>query len=127
MARATRGNGLVDRDTLPSNMRVFTVMQQTICDSLGAYCTEGQEAALTEADARRYYNLRLVQAAMPLFEEQQTLDSTLFASAQAQTNVAKKGPHDVVAKPTVAESAKVEAAAGEDSGQSKQEPAANTK
>jgi hypothetical protein len=69
MARATRPNGKVDREELPEDgsIQVFTVISNTLRDSLGAYCVAGQEAALNKRDAKKYYKLALVQAAMPEF------------------------------------------------------------
>lgn len=70
MAKATRTNGKVDKKSLPRGMKIFTVVSNTIKDSLGAYCTEGQEAALNKADATKYHKLHLIQAALDFDDEE---------------------------------------------------------
>ena len=101
MAIATRHDGKVDRDELPEDMEVFTVVEATIVDSLGAYCTEGQEAALNETDATHYHKLKLVQAALPEFKK-------------AATAAVEKDAAD--AKPATLSRPKTAADAGKDSG-----------
>lgn len=67
MARASRKDGVFE-GKLPDGMKVFTVTGPTIKDSLGAYCTEGQQAVLNEADAKRYHKAKLIAVDLPDFD-----------------------------------------------------------
>lgn len=86
MAKATRPDGIVDRDTLPDGVKVFTVINATIIDSLGAYCTEGQEAALNERDAKAYHKNKQIQVALPDFAQK----TPTAKEAQAALDALKK-------------------------------------
>lgn len=92
MARATR-NGPVDRASLPDGMKVFVVTGATIRDSLGAYCTMGQEAVLNKKDAERYHKTRQIAADLPSFEKSPTPEeaqAALDALEQLQAQLAKE-------------------------------------
>ena len=67
MARPTRHDGIF-KGELPAGMKVFTVTEQTIRDSLGAYCTEGQQAVLNKNDAQRYHKANQIQVGLPDFD-----------------------------------------------------------
>jgi hypothetical protein len=75
------------------------VMGQTIKDSLGAYCTEGQEAALNAKDAKHYYKLKLVQAAMPDFDKKETDGASRPANTSRTKTTADAGPNQGQVKP----------------------------
>lgn len=103
MATGTRPTGKVDLSTLPADMKVFHVIDRTICDSMGEYCEAGEEAALNEEHAQHYHRLHMIAVDLPTFgtevdpkdAELAELKAKLTAIEAATATDAKSTPADL--------------------------------